>query len=178
MRVGWVSASLGSTTNLTVAGANAAAFLQGERFDGRPFAASGQATGVTTATQVLSIQCRREYGARSCNAVIRPLRISVSTDSTKGATFYVYRNPTVSGNTAHQYVDQTDSIALSDTAGTTVTGGRILAAVTVGPSGSSVIDIEALGTVLVAGDEIVITAEVTSGAASIMNATCTWEEIV
>ena len=178
MRVGWVSASLGSTTNLTVAGANAAAFLQGDRFDGRPFAVDGTATGVTTATQVLTIQVRREYGGRSCNAVIRPTRISVSTDSTKGAVFKVYRNPTVSGTTAHAYVDQTESVALYDTAGTTVSGGSILTAITVGPSGTGSIDMASLGTVLIAGDELVITGAVTSGAASQMDATVTWEEIV
>lgn len=178
MRIGWVAASLGGTTNLTVAGANSSAFLQGDRFDGRPFAAYGTATGVTTATQVLTIQVRREYGSRSCDAVLRPTRISVSTDSTKGAVFKVYRNPTVAGTTAHAYVDQTESIALYDTAGTTVSGGRILTAITVGPSGTGSIDMASLGAVLIAGDELVITGAVTSGAASQMDATVTWEEIV
>ena len=178
MRVGWVSASLGSTTNLTVAGANAGAYLQGGRFEWLPFAADGTATSVTTATQVLTVQVRREYGSRSCNAVVRPIRIGVATDSTKGAIFRVYRNPTVAGTTAHAYVDQTESVCLYDTAGTTVTGGRILASATVGPSGNATIDMTSVGSVLVAGDELVIVAEVTSGAASTMSATCTWGEIV
>ena len=126
----------------------------------------------------LTIQVRREFGGRSCNAVLRHTRISVSTDSTKGAVFTVYRNPTVAGTTAHAYVDETNSIALYDAAGTTVTGGRILTAITIGPSGSGSINMDEIGTVLVAGDELVITAAVTSGSASQMDATVTWEEIV
>lgn len=178
MRVGYASASMGSSTNLTVRGANAAAFLQGQRFDGRTFGADGTQSGVTTETQVLTIQVRREFGARACNAVLLPKVATLTTDSTKGAVFTLYRNATVAGTTNHQYIDQNQSIALVDTAGTTVSGGRVLADVAVGPQGRTTVDLDRLGIPLIAGDELVITARVVSGAAAEMSAAVTWEEIV
>lgn len=178
MSAGWFSASLGSTTNLTVKGCNTATFLQGDRFDGRHFGASGAATGVTTETQVLTVQVRNEFGGRVNNGVLVPTLATLSTDSTKGAIFRFLRNPTVSGNTAHAYVDQTESVAITDTAGTTVSGGRVLAVVSVGPSGRTTVDLDRINALLIAGDELVITARVVSGAASDMSAAVSWEEIV
>lgn len=176
MRVGWVSASLGSTTNLTVAGASAMAGLQGVKNYARSFGGYGVATGVTTETQVLTVQVRREFGGRACNAVLKPLVLSIGTDSTKGAIFRLLRNPTVSGTTAHAYVDKTESIALTDTAGTTVSGGRLLGVYSVGPSGRATISLSDQNMFQIAGDELVITAQVTSGAASEMTASLVWEE--
>ena len=132
LRVGWVAASLGSTTALTVAGASAMAGLQGRADKAHVFGQSGTATGVTTQTQVLSIQIRREFGDRTNNAIMTPKLLTIGTDSTKGAVFRMYRNPTVSGTTAHQYIDETNSICTYDTAGTTVTGGTGLGAYSVG----------------------------------------------
>lgn len=177
LRVGWVSASLGSTTNLTVYGASAMGGLQGRADKAHVFGQAGVAPGVTTATQVLSIQVRREFGSRQNNAIAVPKLLSIGTDSTKGAIFRVYLSPTVSGTTVHQYVDQTQSICTYDTAGTTVSGGRNLGVYSVGPSGRASISLDDLNLVLIAGDELVITAEVTSGAASEMTASLTWNEI-
>lgn len=176
MRVGWVSASLGSTTNLTVAGASAMAGLQGIKYHSRSFGGYGTATGVTTETQVLTVQVRREFGGRACNAILKPMVLSIGTDSNKGAIFRVLRNPTVSGTTAHAYVDQTESIALTDTAGTTVSGGRLLGVYSVGPSGRATISLADQNMYQISGDELVITAQVTSGAASEMTASLVWEE--
>lgn len=176
MRVGWVAQSNGSTTNLTVAGGSAMAGLQGIKHHARSFGGYGTATGVTTETQVLTVQVRREFGGRACNSMLKPIVLSIGTDSTKGAIFRLLRNPTVSGTTSHAYVDQTESIALTDTAGTTVSGGRLLGVYSVGPSGRATISLSELNTFQIAGDELVITAQVTSGAGSEMSASLTWEE--
>ncbi len=178
LRVGWVSASLGSTTNLTVAGASGMAGLQGRVNRSHAFGASGTATGVTTEVQVLSIQSRREFGSRANNGILVPKQLTIGTDSTKGAVFRLYRNATVAGNTVHTYVDQDESIATTDTAGTTVSGGRVLGVYAIGPSGRAVINIDDINEILVAGDELVITAAVASGAAADMVAAMTWEEII
>ena len=178
MRVGWVSASMGSTTNLTVAGASAMMAMQGRGVRDNVFGGYGVASGVTTETQVLSVQVRREFGNRACVAVVIPKILSVATDSTKGAVFRLLLNPTVSGTTAHAYVDQTNSVCSTDTAGTTASGGRLIGVYSVGPSGRASIDLDGLNDVLVSGDELVITAQVTSGAASEMTAALTWSEIV
>ena len=136
------------------------------------------ATGVTTETQVLSIYVRREFGDRAMAGVVIPKILSISTDSTKGAVFRMFKNATVSGVTSHTYVDETESACTYDTAGATVSGGRLLGVYSVGPSGRATISLDAINNLLVSGDELVITAQVTSGAASEMTASLTWEEII
>jgi len=179
MRVGWVAASMGSSgTSLTVAGASAMAGLQGKADRVHAFGGYGVATGVTTETQVLSIYVRREFGDRAMAGVVVPKILSISTDSPKGAVFRMFKNATVSGTTSHAYVDETESACTYDTAGTTVSGGRLLGVYSVGPSGRATIDLGAINNLLVSGDELVITAQVTSGAASEMTASLTWEEII
>ena len=178
LRVGWVAASLGSTTALTVAGGSAMAGLQGDAAKPHSFGAFGIATGVTTETQVVSILSRREFGTRANLGLIVPKLLSIGTDSTKGAIFKMYRNAVVAGVTTHNYVDQTQSIALSDTGGTTVSGGRLLGVYSVGPAGRATIDLSDINEVLISGDELTITAQVTSAAASEMTVSITWDEIV
>jgi hypothetical protein len=167
LRVGWASASLGSSgTNLTVAGASAMAALQGKTsLSKRSFAAVGNNANVSTETQILSVKVRREFAGKSCLAIVIP-SLNVATDSTKGMIFKVYKNATVAGDTVHNYIDDTNSICIYDTAGTTVSGGTIIDAIVVGPSGSRLLTADDLGTFLVAGDELTITGTVSSGAAS------------
>ena len=179
LRCGWASASLGSTTNLTVAGASAMAGLQGRANRAHAFGVSGTATGVsTTQTQVLTIQVRREFGDRAAVCVIVPKTLSISTDATKGAIFNLYRNPVVAGNTVHTYVDETQSACTYDTAGTTVSGGRILGSYSIGPAGRATINLTDINDVLISGDELVITAAITSGPVSEMTASLVWDEII
>lgn len=179
LRVGWASASLGSSgTNLTVAGGSAMGGLQGEPNDGfRPFAASGTNTSITTETQILSVKVRNSFGGRATQAVVLP-SISVATDSTKGMIFNVYKGATVAGDTNHQYIDSSNSVCIYDTAGTTVSGGELISSVVVGTGGSRTLNADDLGVFLVAGEEITVTGQVTTGAASGGYATITTKEIV
>lgn len=177
LRIGWVAASLGSTTNLTVAGGSAMGGIQGSFRPNKTFGAYGIASGVTTETQVLSVQLRREFGSRALVGLMLPRILTIATDSTKGAIFRLLRNPTVGGTTTHTYVDQTNSICLMDTAGTTVTGGKLLGVYSIGPSGRATIDLSQLNDALVSGDELVISALVTSGTASEMTAALVWDEL-
>ena len=176
MRPGWVSASLGSTTNLTVAGASAMAALQGDNTIRRPFAISGTQSGVTTQTQILTVAVRYEFNDRTLNGILNPRFLSLASDSSKSTIFKVFRNPTVSGTTVHQYVDEDESIAIYDTGGTTISGGRALGTFLVGAGGGAVIDLTKENIELIAGDEIVITGQVVSGAASELTASLVWEE--
>lgn len=178
VRVGWTAISRGSTTNLVVTGTSACATAIGDRIDGRPFGVSSTKTNITTRKQILTVGVREEFGSRTCNGVLVPTLLTLSTDSTKGAVFRLSRNPVVAGDTIHQYVDEADSIAIYDTGGTTITTeGRIYPPISVGPSGRTTIDLRVLGIVLVAGEELVITAEVTTGAGAEMTASLGWEEL-
>lgn len=176
LRVGWFAASLGSTTNLTVAGASAMAMQQGTARRTRTFSSFGTATGVTTETQVLSLQSRREFGNRANNGIVRPTLMSIATDSTKGAIFTLYRNATVAGSTVHNYVNKNESCCAVDTAGTTITGGNVIGIFTIGPTGRATIDLSVINEPFGAGEELAISAKVTSGAASEMTCALVWDE--
>lgn len=178
LRIGWFVKSNGSTTELEVVGASGFAGTQGRPNGGRHFGQYGIASGVTTETQIFTIASRYEYGGRRNLGLIIPHLLTASTDSTKGAIFKIYMNPVIGGVDAHAYVDQTESIALYDTAGTTVSGGRLISVITCGPQGRVTIDLESLDIAITTGEELVVTAQVTTGAASDMTAAITWHELI
>jgi hypothetical protein len=178
MRIGWAAASVGgSGTNITVGGFSGMIALQGRTSATRSAGANSTISGITTEKQVLSILVRREFGSRACLGVLIPKLLSIATDSTKGAVFTLYKNSTVAGVTIHQYIDSTNSIALYDVTGTTITGGTVLGVYSVGPSGRATISLADINNVLVPGDELIIAAKVTSGAASEMTTSLVWDEI-
>jgi hypothetical protein len=142
------------------------AALQGrDSSPNRIFSAIANNASVTTETQILSVRARYDFNGRFSNCIVIP-SLNLATDSTKGMIFRLYLNATIGGATNHDYIDEDESVCVYDTAGTTVTGGRILGAYVVGPSGSRAISAEELGLTLAAGDELTITGQVTSGAAS------------
>jgi hypothetical protein len=176
MRVGWIAASLGSTTNLTVAGASGMLALQGRGGLWRSFGHSGVKASVTTETSVISLQSRYHFNGRANAGLAHIKSISISTDSTKGGIFRVYRNATIGGQPLWNYEQQSESIMLVDNAGTTASGVPVLATYVVGPTGSTTINLEELDIDLVAGDKFTITAERVSGSAAEMTASVTWGE--
>ncbi|NBT31001.1 MAG: hypothetical protein EBT13_03600 [Rhodobacteraceae bacterium] len=178
MRVGWVSASLGSTTNLTVAGASGMMALQGRSGAWRPFGHSATAAGVTTETAVLALQSRYKFNNRTNAGIAHIKSISIATDSTKGAYFRIYKNPTFGGTPQWEYEDENQSIMLVDSAAASVSGVPVLATYVVGPTGSSTINLEELDIDMTAGDTFAITAEYVSGASAEMTASVTWGERV
>lgn len=179
LRVGWASASLGSSgTNLTVAGASGMVALQGRTNDlNRRFSAYGANTTISTEEAILLVEVRREFNGRACQAVVLP-SVDVATDSQKGMVFRIYKNPSVAGDTLETLIDQAESVCFYDTAGTTVTGGRLERTIVVGPNGSRFISSKDLGFALFAGDRIVVTGEVTTGAQSGGFVTINTEEII
>jgi len=178
-RVGWVAGSRGSSgTNIAVRGASALAGCQGNASRNQSFGAVGVAAGVSAETQILTCTVRREFGGRACLGVVVPKILSISTDSVKGSIFGLYLNPSVNGDTLPSYVNQTQSICVFDTLGLTISGGKLIGVFSTGPQGQAVVDLSTINTLLTPGDSLVITAQVTSGAASEMTASLTWEEIV
>ena len=179
LRVGWAVGSVGSSgTNVVMRGASGMAALQGkDSSPDRIFSAIANNASVSTETQILSVKVRYDFGSRFSNCIVLP-SLNVATDSTKGMIFRVYLNTTVAGTTTHDYIDVNQSVCIYDTAGTTVSGGRILGAYVVGPSGSRAVSASDLGIVLAAGDELTITGQVTSGAASGGFVTANLKEVI
>ena len=178
MRPGWVAASLGSTTNLTVVGGSAMGAIQGESVRPRPFGHSASQAAVTTEAPVMTIQVRREFNNRALNGVARMTSLSLATDGTKGAIFRVYVNASLTGPTQWEYDDKNESIMLVDSTSTGVSGGDVLGQYVVGPSGSATIGVSDIDLELIPGDTLTITAERVSGAAADMAASATWGEYI
>jgi len=166
LRVGWASASLGSSgTDLVVKGASAMSATQGKSSISRHFGASGLNGAISTEEHILSVEVRREFNGAACNAVVLPT-VYASTDSTKGMIFRAYLNADVSGVDTHQYINRNESVCIYDnTVNMTVSGGSVIGDFVVGPNGSVNFDQKLIGN-LTSGDKLTITGEVVSGASS------------
>jgi hypothetical protein len=178
-KIGWVAASLGSTTNLTVASPSAGAFTQGANtILTRTRAAANQKTGIgATATNILTLRNRAVYASKPNLSTLHIKGISAVTDSTKGAIIKVYISPTLAGTPNFSYVDSTNSIVEQDTAATTYSsGGRLLFAFGLGASGAQMMNFQDLHIPIYAGETITVVGNVTSGAASAIDACIVWQE--
>ena len=178
LQIAWHALSTGSTTNLTVYGSSGAAFIQGYNIiTEQPRADQNAVTGIsTTLTNILGIQNRQIFGGKDNHAEIILTRLSISTDSTKGVEVVLYKDPVVATASDNwQYVDQTNSIALVNTAGTTYSsGGQFVAGIEIGAAGE--LDLERLGVIVLPGERLSIFAKVSAAPASQINATLNWKE--
>jgi hypothetical protein len=178
LKVGWVAASLGSTTALTVKGASAATFIEGEsKLDAESHSETGTNSAVSTSfLSVLTLRAALTFGTKSMLGRVALERLVISTDSQKEVIFKLSKNATL-GETNFSYHDQTDSVVLKSTVSLAdsgnahaITGGQI------GANGSAIIDLKALNLDFFANETITIFARVVSGAASSVAATITWKE--
>lgn len=176
LRVGWVSASLGSTTNLTVAGASGMAVHNGGTGPTPVFGGSSSKPSITTEVPLFTLKSRRQFGDTANNGIILPTLFSISTDSAKGAIFRVIRNATLTGPANFQYTNQANSTAIVDTTATGLSGGKQLAVFNLGPNGSQFFDLKASQLRLAAGDTLTITASYISGAGAEMGTSLIWTE--
>jgi hypothetical protein len=179
LKVGWSSASLGSSgTNLTVLGGSGAIFLEGDDIKSNDVHAEDNTkTGIAaTLTNILTIKNRVVYNNRFNLGKILPIRTTVAIEHNKNAIIEIYKNSTLGGTTNYNYHDQYNSIALIDTAGTTVTGGELIDAFTVETNSEEVINLKDLILKLLPEETLTIAAKTVSGTSTNMVATFTWRE--
>ncbi len=178
LKVGWVSASLGSTTNLTVEGGSAALFLEGE--DGASndvHATINTKAGVgTTSTNIVTLKSRTVQGDQFNLGKIRPIRVSFSLDHNKGSIIEIRKNATVAGVINYQAQSENKSIAAIDIAGTTVTNGEIIDGFTVAAGGSATVDLVDLKVKLLPTDTLTIAARTVLGTSTDMSVVLTFKE--
>ncbi len=180
MKVGWTSASLGSSgTNLTVTGASASIMIQGDdRIKNNTFAAENSVSSVaTTITNILTIKNRTVYGDRFNLGKIIPLTVAVNNDHNKGCIVEIYRNATLVGTTNYQYEDEFNSLALIDKSGTALTGGTLIDAFTVEAGGSANVELDLLFTEILPDSTFTVAAKTISGTSTAITAAATWKEI-
>lgn len=177
-RIGWTAGNRGATTTKTVSGGSCAVFVEGQRiFTEAARSLSNTKAGVgTTATNLLTIENREVYGTKVNLASVIPILVTAETDSTKGAVIEINIGASVAGDTDFEYVNETESVVIYDTAGTTVTDGQNIATFLLGPSGTNELDLSKYNIELLPGEAMTISGRVTSGASSDVGASIVWQE--
>lgn len=179
LRAGWLVRNTTNATNLTLKGASVGIFNEGKiEITNEPNAFSNSNPSVgSTQTNILTIRNRLVFGNQRNRSEIVPLSLSAFTDSTKGATLEIRKNAAISGDLDFSYNNKTNSTTEIATDAGTVTGGEVLAVVSVGSTGFP-IDLKSLGVRIFPNETLTISMAVISGAASAMTAAITQVEDV
>ena len=178
-RVGWAARNTGNTTDMVVQGASAAIFIEGDVVvDTLSVGVSAEQTGIsTTRTSILSIQNRRTFFESANRAEIIGRSLVLSTDTTKTAKFELILNPTITTGQFLEFTNLGDGeLAQISTSTATVTGGQVIAKYDVRSLSSFAVDIGNVTSRLQPADILCIASSVTSGGASEMNASLTFQD--
>lgn len=188
LKIGWTSASLGSTANLTVKGASAMGAVDGVIHPfRRPDSYSYQRASVAaTLVSIFAIRVRSVFRAVAQLSEVLPKLAYVSPAGSKPCIVKILLNPTFDAATNEpdwQYIDETDSIVEYDESGTAFTStGTTLASFVVAGGASAAFDFTALAEEginpvhLQRGDILSIAASISGGAGSDVAASLTWNE--
>jgi len=179
LKIGWTAASLGSTTNLTVQGASGGIFLEGDELLKNNTFASNNVVGSldTTLTNLITVKSRLVYGNYYNLGKVFPLTVSVDNEHNKAVIVEIYRSPDVAGTTNYQFVDEFNSIAVTEKAGTDVTNGDLIESFIVASSGNVDKDLTTLKTELLPTESFVVAAKTVSGtSAGDTTVSITWKE--
>jgi len=188
MKVGWISASRGSSANLTVRGASALGGVDGVLHSfRRPRSFSSQRVGVGgTLTSIFAIRVRSVFRGVAQLVELLPKIAFVSPTGSKPCVVRLLLNPTFDTAASEPnwlYVDETNSIVEYDTAGTTFTSnGTELAGFTVAGGSNAALKFvdlteESISPVhMERGDVLCIAASISGGGGSDVAASLTWLE--
>jgi len=174
--IGYTTVNRGNTTPITIYGASMCGFNQGTLRTLRYVGSFSYSKLVSTEQVIFCIKMNSIFNNRVVGGVINLSSFSVSTDSNKGAIFRIRLNPVIGGAQNYTYYNSANSLALLDVAGTTVSNGEVLRTITIGAYQSRDLSFKDFEIKVSPLDVLVITAEVTSGAASTMTAAATWDE--
>jgi len=168
-RLGWFAASLGSTTAMTVKGASAGGFIEGEEKSLRnPYAIDTTFTATTSEQVALAIRVRSEFQGKNCLREVLGSLLSCATETANRVVrVRIYSNPSLAGSPVWQYVDQNNScVEYASTAGVTIAAGsRILASISVPSGAPGSIDLEKLDMRVPPGQLMVISVQAASNTA-------------
>ena len=178
-RIGWVSRNFGNTTNLTVSGASAAGFIEGEyAVSVPPRADDHDQLGVgTTLTNIITFRNRLNFSGKRNRAELLPLILSLSTQANKSAFFQIIANPTFGGDMDFNYVDKAGSLMETAKDAVTISGGVLVGGATVVAGSSIPLNFNIRDWHKFAslpGTVFSVAARVSSGAAADMQVTATW----
>ncbi len=174
----------GNNTNLSAFIASMGGYAEGDReipsADVR-FSTTNIKTNVTTQVAVLSIRNKTSnvFGGTNINAINAHLDLLTARNPSGGASdclLQIVQNATLGGAPSFVDVDSATSTCQVDTAGTTVTGGIVLAIFEVGTASTINEILTGLNIRLIPGDTLTISAGSESGTVSSIRAAMSWHE--
>ena len=175
-KIGWVAASLGSTTNLTVKGVNCMGEIEGRTYPlNREKSHTNQKNVSSTLVSVLAIRVRDVYHDVVQLSEVIPKSVSVAVEGTKSAEILVLLNPTFSSTPNWFYKDVNESIVELDTsAGTMSSEGEEIDSDTVAGGSDDRFALDAVH--LERDDILVVAAKIQGGSGNNVTAGITWIE--
>jgi len=180
-RLGWFAQSLGSTTNLTVSGSSAAAFVEGKiKRSTPPRAADNNQLNVGASLQnILAFRNRLTFGDKVNRTELFPLIATASTEANKPSFFEIIANPVFGGDVDWNYVDKDTSLMEIAKDNVTIIGGRVIGALTINPGAPRDIEFntrEMVDFPAFPNSSFAIGGRISSGAAGDMQASGSWLE--
>lgn len=161
-------------TAIVIKTASMAAFTEGKSTNSLIQGAIDNQKTVTSEINILTIRNNTTFQSKTNRAVVLPEIISVSSDGTKPVKFRFYIDTTLGGSPSYTQVNANQSVVSYDTAGTTITGGRMFLEVFIGKEDGNAVKVKGLFKLL-PGETLTITAE--SAASSNASAAITWGEL-
>jgi len=178
-RVGWASANAGNTTNIEVKGGSASGFIEGIMLRTEsPRAAENTNASVPVGSfvNILTIRNRIAFGTRRNRAEVFGLSLTAATDSVKAAIIEVTVGASITGDLDFQYIDKSNSVVeIADDPGT-VTGGKLVASFIVPSSSGVVVNLEELASLILPGEVLTISSQITTGSPSSVSTSIIWQE--
>lgn len=180
-RIGWIVRNLGNTSNLTIQGSSAGAFIEGMvKRNTPPLSDDNTQLSVgLTLTNIIAFRNRLHFGDKANRAEIFPLLATAATDAVKPAVFEIIANPIFGGDVDWSYFNKDNSVMEIATDSVPVSGGQSIGTLIVAAGPSQTIEFNTrpnLDFVALAGNFFSIAARITSGAAAAMTASGTWQD--
>ncbi len=177
LKFGIYAVNLTNTTDLVVRSASVGAFVDANPTSTRnPRAVVNTQSIGTSFTNILTLRNRRTYNGFINQVEVQPLKLSLAVES-GSKNYQVEVRATTNPGVEQNFTPAGNNLVTDyDTTSATVTGGRLLAAASVAPGSSVVIDLEALRIRMPPTLHLVIQAKKASGSANDVTAALTYYE--
>lgn len=165
----------GATTNLIVKVAMMSSFIEGENAITGPINAYENSKSIGgTETSVFSLQNKTTFASKTNKVNVILETVSLVNDTNAPGTFRLWEDATLGGTPSYTDISTNTSVISVDTAGTTITGGKLLWAGAVGKDNGDTINLSSLRIKLRPGSTYTFSAQ--GGGSATMAVAIVWRE--
>lgn len=171
-----------NSTDIVMSSPSAVAGLDGLLFGPDPIhpyslyrTAAATKAGITTEAAVITLQNAATFQTITNRVRVRLTSLSVASDGTKNVILRLIKNTTLGGSPSYTSYNANTSPVSYDVAGTTTTGGTLIATLVLGKAESRTVDMAPFGVELAPGDKVTLSA--TSASSTEITAALTWADL-